>query len=207
MCFYKMSTLIFLKGVYKRDFENEVYDDKEIIVEDICHYESSDSLDVIMLEDFNKTESKNIEIIKEQKIPMYFTGVDTWLEKTNIRCWNCFGPCPDIPLFIPKNMTKQILTKFPPTEVETIEVLGIFCTLPCVRSGIESGKYHNINKYDSIWLSEYVYKLLYKKIVKYIPLAYNPYKKKCFVGAHGLSDEDYIKKNNDKLKNHLVNFV
>ena len=68
------------KGFYKRDFP-ELSDGGEVLPQ----YETND-----------------VNMTKYTKLPSKFTGLDNWIYKTNIHCWNCTLSFDEIPLFIPK---------------------------------------------------------------------------------------------------------
>jgi hypothetical protein len=172
---------IFLKGIFKEDFE---MDQDYGSINDLA----SDDEDLFLFptEEYEKT-------------PNHYYDKESWVPRTNIRCWHCFSKCPDRPWFVPINLNK--ITRGG-EERDVIEAYGTFCYITCVKSFI---KLHP-DKINNAWTSE---KLLHKICkdwigdIKIIPESESPYLKKCFIGNAGLSESEYLEKNKNKIKSFM----
>ena len=237
-----MSTMIFLKGIFKRMYETNNMDDTSM--SDIRDYilgkeknseendymidsSSMDSLDYIESENMNKRidfiniesmesdsmdmyddKTDNIDIIEEmqssfiinESIPLYFYDVNTWPDRTSMRCWYCCGRCPGKPWAMPINIME--------TEDKNnyMEVRGIFCYAPCVLSYIYKINLEH-NKDDSITLLKYMYYLFTGKRVNHIPNAVSPYKKQIFIGSNGISEYDYYIMNKKNVERYEDKYI
>ena len=105
---YKIPKILFIKGVFIKDC---------ILIDDIFEKQIIEQL--------------NIEnpIISYNNFPSIFTNLETWIKKTNIKCWYCDLNFNNMPVFIPKiientglNADYKIITS------------GCFCSFCCAMS-------------------------------------------------------------------------
>lgn len=238
-----MSTMIFLKGIFRHMYETNNLDDTSMSdirdyimgndneLSDSSDYNNrlsmSDSLDYIESENINNKvdyiniesmesdsmdlyddQYNNIDIIEEmqssfiinESIPTYFYNIETWSDRTTLRCWYCCGKCPGKPWSMPLNIMLDN------NKNQYMEVKGIFCYAPCVLSYIYKVNLEH-NKDDSILLLKYMYYLFTGRKVNHIPHAVSPYKKQIFMGDNGISEYDYYimnKKNVEKYENKYI---
>ena len=68
--------------------------------------------------------------IKYDEIPYLFENTETWINRTNLKCWFCDSNFESIPLFIPCNVTKN-------GKNYTMNTLGNFCSFNCSAAYID----------------------------------------------------------------------
>lgn len=116
------SVIIFLKGITTDDFK----DVEEQFEEQLLEQQFSDSFDV-------NTFTENYDTI-----PLKFTGINTWVKSTNLKCWNCDFTFNTTPVFIPLHIKK--LTK---DTLET-DVHGNFCSFACAMRNLMDHHHNNL---------------------------------------------------------------
>lgn len=110
---YKISKILFIKGVFIKDC---------IPIDDIFEQHIIDQLNL------------DTPIDVYSIIPSNFTDLNTWTQKTNLKCWYCDLNFDNMPVFIPRIIE--------PATTETgynIGTFGCFCSFCCAIS------FNNIN--------------------------------------------------------------
>lgn len=130
--------IIFLKGVFLRKTTN---------VDDKFYNDLTAAI----------TRSENITY---QRIPRRFYSKDTWIQSTNIHCWECDNQCKGIPVPIPTNM--QYVKNNP-----TFDVLGICCDFPCVALHIRTHFY--TTRWEKLEFLNKLFYIFYGVLVDDIP--------------------------------------
>jgi len=89
------------------------------------------------------------ECYKYDKIPKKFYSVETWIEKTNLKCWCCTRNFSGRPWFIPSYVSVDENNK------ECVDVKGNFCSSNCAANFIME-RYRNNEITDAmsmlLWL-------------------------------------------------------
>jgi len=73
----------------------------------------------------------DIKSIVYDKIPDTFTSVESWIKKTNLKCWSCDCNFHNIPIFIPRTLEKS---SDPTKMCGSMEPLGNFCSWNCASA-------------------------------------------------------------------------
>ena len=137
--------ILFIKGVFKKDcIQDDIFEKK--ILENI----DIGSKPII--------EDEMVMIPNEQyhKIPNTFTNLKSWVDKTNLLCWNCNLSFNSIPIFIP-NVIEPDLSKNGERSL-SLGVYGVFCNFNCAYQFILN------NNIDIIQQTEYINNLDYLQI-------------------------------------------
>lgn len=83
-----------------------------------------------------------------------FTSVDTWVKKTNLKCWSCDCNFHNAPIFIPSSIERSDVVG---QLTGSMDTLGNFCSWNC------ASQYINIHfTGNSKWEKHELLKLLYK---------------------------------------------
>lgn len=98
---------------------------------------------------------KNIQV-NYNEIPIYFTGVETWIKKTNLKCWFCDCCFNNIPIFIPDIVITTIENNVKKFNISTI---GNFCSFNCAAAHIEL-HYASNKKTEKHNLLKLLYKIM-----------------------------------------------
>lgn len=176
---YKVQKILFIKGVFIKDC---------IQIDDLFEKQLIEQLD------------KDEQIVKYEKLPTLFTDIDSWIRKTNIKCWNCDLTFDTQPIFIPKLIE-------PATTVSgySVSVHGCFCSFACAL------KYNNITNTklcDNLRVREmlkFLYKLFYNRNIETIYEAMNKTKMKQYGGDMELFEyKDLINELEKKMKNESI---
>ncbi len=159
----RVNKILFIKGVFIKDCLN---------INDLYENTILNSLKSV----------GHVEIIQYIKIPSVFTGVKSWIKKTNIHCHYCSRTFDFIPKFIPKSIEFNMNEYYIPTE-------GCFCTFNCGISYIDlfyPKMNDNINKKKML-------NLLYKIYNGILPVAILPAPSKYMLQKYGgdLTDLEY----------------
>lgn len=108
---YKVSKILFIKGVFIKDC---------IPIDDIFEQQIIDQLNI----------DNPVDIYCV--IPSNFMGLDTWVQKTNLKCWYCDLKFENMPIFIPRLIE-------PAVSGYNIGTHGCFCSFCCAM------KYNNLH--------------------------------------------------------------
>jgi len=103
---------------------------------------------------------KNIQVIYDE-IPEVFTGVETWVKKTNLKCWFCDNCFNGSPIFIPDTVITTIENDIKKFNINTI---GNFCSFNCAAAYIEL-YYLSNKKTEKHNLLKLLYKIIYGVII------------------------------------------
>lgn len=121
--------IIFLKGVDPK-----------------CYIDIADEFEASLLETIERPPLDIPIEEKYNKIPNMFTSIDTWIKKTNLKCWHCDFTFKNSPIFIPTFISlNQWGTK------------GNFCSFSCAMAYINT--YHKENSIYKKNLRELYYKI------------------------------------------------
>jgi hypothetical protein len=154
------SFIIFLEGISQSDY-----------------VEMEDNFEQQLLDDIS--DSSEIHTMIYNKVPNIFTGADTWIKHTNLRCWYCDFTFDTTPIFIPIYMRES--------HDDTIEMgtTGNFCSFNCACAYLIQ---HNMTDFYTYLV--HLYKVLNnKKISQIIP---SPPKTNMVKYGGWLSDMEYI---------------
>jgi hypothetical protein len=89
--------------------------------------------------------------LEYDKIPEVFTCMQTWIKKTNLKCWSCDCCFQNIPVFIPLSIN----------DIDgnaVIDVLGNFCSWSCAASYIIR-EYTGNERWEKMSLLRILYKI------------------------------------------------
>ena len=103
---------------------------------------------------------KNIQVTYNE-IPSVFNGVETWIKKTNLKCWFCDNCFNTSPVFIPDIIITMIENNIKKYNISTI---GNFCSFNCAAAHIEL--YYIANKKtEKHNLLKFLYKIMNSVII------------------------------------------
>jgi hypothetical protein len=140
--------ILFLQGVFKKDCKR---------VEDFFHER--------LLHD-GSTENKMYD-----KIPLVFTGIDTWIKNTNLLCWVCSRAFKTMPWFEPQSIdplcSGRIGVFLDSQQIKTneknkkfcINIKGNFCSPNCVMRNILTNTKDLSERHNKISMLKFVYEL------------------------------------------------
>jgi hypothetical protein len=130
----KANGVLFLQGVFKKDCK---------IIEDMFH------------ENLLLSHRPNKENIIYDKIPLLFTGINTWVKSTNIQCWYCTRSISGMPWTEPQSIE--------PVELQnafSLIVKGFFCSVNCVKSYIDLNAKTPEENNNKTSMLKYLYKIM-----------------------------------------------
>ena len=169
---FKIPKILFIKSVFIKDC---------IEIDDIFEQQILDSI---------KTPVKIINFVR---LPSTFTNLESWVTKTNIKCWYCDLNFDDVPIFIPKLIEPNLLAY-------SIKTHGCFCSFSCAMTFINL--YYK-KMCDNIHMKEmlyFLYKLFNKKNAKEIYDATSKYNMIHYGGKLSVCQyKDHILKLNNKI--------
>jgi len=139
---YVGTKIIFIKGVYIKDC---------IPIDDLFEQHIIEQL------------NRDSPIDSYSNLPTNFTGLKTWTQNTNLKCWYCDLNFENMPIFIPR------LIEPATTEIGyIIGTHGCFCSFCCAMKYINI---HNVNICDNIRIKDmllFLYKIFNGSRVKEI---------------------------------------
>lgn len=181
--------ILFLAGVYKKDCKRleDIFQDRLL---------------------YTNQETKSYQ--KYDSIPVNFTTLEEWPEKTNLLCWYCTRNIENRPWFEPQSieprsigsvgklLNKSQLLQSIHEHGVVISVKGIFCSCNCVRAYIDLHTSNIGERYNKIAMLKYVYEIFMNRSISDI----RPSPKHTSLVQYGgsLTSSDYQKKIN-KLDN------
>ena len=132
-------------------------------------------------EEDNDTLEHNVVM---NKIPKVFTSLETWIKKTNLRCWYCSLNFDTVPVFLPINIYKK-------NNKILQDVHGNFCSFNCTQSYINV---YFCNKDTFIYNNNLIklYKTFYKKNIASIDISPSKYDLALYGGY--LTESEYKNK-------------
>jgi hypothetical protein len=135
---YDQPNILFLKGCFVEDCSS---------IEDIFD-------ENLVNQSLTEDELYNTQDIVFDNIPKQFTTVDTWIKKTNLKCWSCDCNFHNVPVFIPMSIERSDSTEVLTGSMDT---LGNFCSWNC------ASQYINLHfSATKKWERHESLKLLYK---------------------------------------------
>jgi hypothetical protein len=150
-------------------------------------------LDGVTLDDYSNIEDTFTKTLMEHiadadtsnrvvydKIPPYFTGMETWPKHTNLHCWNCDFAFASFPVFLPIHIEHT-------ENGIKMSTLGNFCTFYCAAS-------YDMYMYDNVYANNLLYlmKHVTGKAVKFVNLAHRKVSMEKYGGD--LSDMEFQEK-------------
>ena len=117
----------------------------------------------------SELDNKYENIVEYDKIPIFFKSMDTWLDKTNLKCWNCDCLFDSIPVFIPVYISKSESKDIIDGKITTH---GNFCSFSCSASFLHASNLNN--KWDIQFMLRKLYFIFYGKNI--INIAHSPSK-------------------------------
>jgi len=129
-------------------------------------------------------------------IPTHFTGLEYWLQRTNVRCAHCCLEHDMVPVFIPQYF------KSTPDGVEIAIEKVLFCSFPCASAYIETIYKGSELESKKIGL-RYVYKLFTNEEIDIIPQAPSRYE----IDTFGGSTTTYTVARYRRHLHHLIPFT
>jgi hypothetical protein len=137
LCNYEQPDILFLRGCFVSACNN---------IEDL--------FDERLVESCSNTKIYDTHDNKYNNIPRVFTSLDSWIKKTNVKCWSCTLTFDTIPLFVPTAISDPIA---PTKTFCDMDVLGNFCSWAC------SSRYVHISSDSHVkWERYEMLKLLHK---------------------------------------------
>jgi hypothetical protein len=118
------------------------------------------------------------------KIPRYFSGLQTWPKSMNLRCWWCTLQFGGTPLFMPERF-------YDADGHPRIDVTGAFCSFPCLVGYVN--QLHKADKTRRQQMCEHIkrlFKIMTGKTMYYMDAA--PDKSKLNIYGGPMSIEDYV---------------
>ena len=155
--------ILFLNGCYLSDCDNieDMFDDNLL----------------------NELDVRYDNVIEYNRIPQHFISLDTWIKKTNIKCWNCDCSFDSTPIFIPTSIIRSDIKDNINT---TFTVHGNFCSFSCATTYLQT---LNIsNKWDIQFLLRKLYYIFYNKEINNIPPSPSKYMMKQYGGHMEVSE-------------------
>lgn len=137
--------------------ELDNYDEPNILFLRGCFLKNCSSIEDmfderIMKESFLDGKTMPLEEIVYDKIPEKFVSLETWVKKTNLKCWNCDCNFYTIPIFVPEYMKDPDV---PDRKHGDIGVHGNFCSWNCASF------YISLMFRDVKWEKDSMLKILY----------------------------------------------
>jgi hypothetical protein len=177
---YKVPKILFIKSVFIKDC---------IPIDDLFEQQIIDQLLI------------ETPIITYVPLPSTFFSLDTWIQKTNIKCWYCDLNFDNMPIFIPTN-----IDKIDDSNKYHISTHGCFCSFGC---SISYNNIHNQNICDRINNKEmifYLYNIFYTNLVRDIMPSPNKYIMKQYGGVvDSMVYRHMINENKSKIITHNFN--
>jgi hypothetical protein len=148
--------------------------------------------DDLKFEGYEATTAK--QGITYTRFPRKFCGLKTWIENTEIHCFNCTNKFNDRPIPITNSYRKTS------NGCGEFNVKGIACSFPCAK------KYINKSPKNERWeldeMLRIMFYIFYSKTVSDIPEAYDMYEQEKFGGTK--SDSDFKARNKHILDTLLA---
>ncbi len=138
----KLDGILFLQGVFKKDCK---------VMEDLFH------------ENLLTSQYSYKENVIYDKIPLIFTGLNTWKKSTNIQCWYCTRPFSGVPWTEPQSIE--------PIEYQqsfSIVVKGFFCSANCVKAYIDINNPNPGENNNKTSMLKYFYKIMTGNDISFI---------------------------------------
>jgi hypothetical protein len=174
----RVSTILFLEGVYKRDCRTTMDD---------------------VHEDRLRINTASHEARRFDKIPLLFTSLDRWPTSTNILCWWCRRSFRGRPWFVPKSVEPNVVQPDDHRQV-VMTPEGNFCTAHCAAAYINA-TYIGSDRYNRHSMLKYLYRIIYGKNTVEITPSPSPYEMAIYGG--NLSEVEYSTKIS-KLENNTA---
>jgi hypothetical protein len=80
-----------------------------------------------------QTEGIDVKCIEYDKHPTRFINIESWIKKTNLKCWYCDCNFHNVPVFIPQEVKRS---DSPDTNYGEMRVHGNFCSFNCAAAHI-----------------------------------------------------------------------
>lgn len=182
--------ILFLQGVYKKDCKR---------VEDFFHER--------LLHDASH-ETKMYD-----KVPLVFTGINTWLKSTNLLCWTCNRSFKGRPWFEPqsidplnnsahnKSLTNAQIKTASKKHDFCINIKGNFCSPNCVMRHILNNTRDMSDRLNKIAMLKFVYELFTGVVIHDIHPS-PPHTDMVQYGGH-MTPQEYQKKIEELGSNYL----
>jgi hypothetical protein len=136
----KLPSVLFIKGVFKRDCISE------------------DVMEKTMMEKIN-SDTIVIETPQDtyEKLPTIFRSVEQWPTSTKLLCWHCGLSFNEVPVFIP-DVIEPAVAKYTDNSYN-ITVYGVFCCFGDANAFIESSNMKFIDKIEAKNKLRFLYRL------------------------------------------------
>lgn len=139
---YKIPKILFLRGVFIKD----------------CI-----PLDTIFEQQLIEQLRIDNPIIIYNNFPSVFTNLQTWIKKTNLKCWHCDLNFDNMPVFIPK-----IIEHSGFNEDFNISTHGCFCSFCCAVSYTDLHYQKICNNIKIKEMLRFLYRVFNNRIIKEI---------------------------------------
>lgn len=136
---YNHPNILFLQGCFLEDCSS---------IEDMFDEQ-------LVNQSFANTEPYDVKDIVYDTIPKRFTSLETWVKKTNLKCWSCNCNFHNVPIFVPSVLEKSENTGQICGHIDTI---GNFCSWNCAAQYINL-YFTGIDKWEKHESLKLVYKL------------------------------------------------
>jgi hypothetical protein len=196
----KVSKILFIRGVYKRDCLSDDIFEKKIL-------ENSINDAAIVSTDTSISTPIDVNFVNYEKMPSTFNNIDTWKKKTNIKCWCCTLSFDTVPIFIPKviepitlknKVEREKITK----QQFSISVYGNFCSFGCAYHYIETHNFNISDKIESINKLKLLHKLFYNTKLKDIGFYPDPYQLAQYGGT--LTEVEFREEKNKYKRENII---
>jgi hypothetical protein len=182
----KIPSILFIKGVYKKDCSNDDIFEKKIL-------ENTPSVEIDFNGDIDISDISSItncnNFVNYEKLPNIFESIETWQKKTKLKCWNCTLSFTSIPVFIPK-VIEPNFGKGKNKKNYSISVHGVFCTFACAKQHVENRNYSLSERVETLNKLKLLYKLFYGDKMKDTPSTTTPFQMKQYGGD--LTEDEYL---------------
>lgn len=152
-----LEKVLFLQGVFKRDkMRPDIFGDEK----------SSDNPILYKIYD---------------KMPLIFTGLESWPMSTNLKCGTCHRVPKSRPWFEPQSIdfvskgkpgimvdSKNLNKGVPENKIPNIIPKGVFCSVGCVQTHINVFSKNLAEKHDKTAMLKIVYEIFTGKTIKHI---------------------------------------
>jgi hypothetical protein len=145
---YDQPNILFLRGCFINDCSSiEDIFDEQLVSQSMIERELYDVKEIVF-----------------DTIPKIFTGVETWIQKINIKCWSCDCNFHNIPVFVPSSIERSDNVG---QLTGSMDTLGIFCSWNCAAQYINMF-FTGCEKWEKHELLKLLYKIFTGKTIEEI---------------------------------------
>lgn len=135
---YNQPNILFLRGCFLSDCSSieDLFDER------------------LVIQSMPEDDLYDVKEVVYNDIPRHFTSLDSWVKKTNVKCWSCDCNFHNVPIFVPISLERSDIEE---KKCGNMDTLGNFCSWNCAAQYINL-HFNGCEK----WEKHELLKLLYK---------------------------------------------